>query len=129
MMGFLKWFLELPIRFFRWLVRLSKRSIGWLLMKVRSFVIKHPKVKAMVKSWLEKYPKLHGKIGRHIHRQNINVSQPESPVPVDATAQVFVQPVLVSQVLPEPDEPEQIELETKIVTASREWVTGRRLND
>ena len=129
LMQLLKGFFLLPIKIALWLAHLPKRSARWSLMKARTFVLKRPKMKVKVKKLLMKYPNIYSKLGLQMHRQNESPSHPESAIQLDATPQVSSQPEPIVQSQPENNEPEAFGLESEIITASRRWATGRRLNE
>jgi len=58
-----------------WVIQLPKRAVRWLLVKVMSFVIKRPKIRASGMKLLRAHPKLEGKLRQLANAQNLGAVQ------------------------------------------------------
>ena len=94
------WRITWPLRkltqFFKWLLCLPKRTVRWLLVKMMSYVIRHPALKVRAMNWLHNYPNLKEKLRRLAQARGLISMQVVNSIipiqPISKTAELSSSP-------------------------------------
>lgn len=77
-MQFAKLLFLFSARTIRWLIRLPKSTVNWLLTKAMDYSLKHPALKSWAKTWLHNCPSLDARLRRLAAARGFVVKAPET---------------------------------------------------
>ena len=144
---FIKWFFYRPIQMVIWLISIPKRLLRWILVKLIAFVLNRPALRAEIKQWLIKYPRIYNKLQLLAHSREVKSKKlKESDViQKDLVKQVCIktpvqgnkQDQLVGNLvqtglqnsIPDPETTEGDNIQVKLMKSANIWKLGTRVDN